>query len=393
MKKYYADFHVHIGRSSCGHGIKMATASNLTFGNIAYESLYRKGINIIGVVDCISPYVLEDIEKLVDTGRLKPLKGGCMEYESGQAILTGAEIETHETRGCSAHSLCFFPTLGQVRSFSHEMAMHMANILTCSSISHLTAQELFNIVDGHGGILIPAHVFTPHKSFYGTCCRSLLEIFDPVSYDRIPAVELGLSSDTAMASRLSELDGKAFLSDSDAHSLARMGREYNVLELENPDFSEILKALHGKEGRRISANYGLNPMLGKYHRTYCLKCDKVLKGDPPVYKCPVSEKHQVVVGVRDRLEYLADREQSSTKLRPPYHYQVPLSFIPKVGPKTINRLIERFGSEMFVLHEASLEALADEVGVNMACSIILAREGRLGLQAGGGGVYGRVGKE
>lgn len=266
----------------------------------------------------------------------------------------------------------------------------MANILTCSSISHLTAQELFNIVDAHVGILIPAHVFTPHKSFYGKCCRSLLEIFDPVFFDRIPAIELGLSSDTAMASRLSELDGKTFLSDSDAHSLGKIGREYNVLELEYPDFSEVLSALLGRGGRRVSANYGLNPLLGKYHRTYCLVCDRVLKGDPPVYKCPVSEKHQVVVGVRDRLEYLADRERPCTDLRPAYHYQVPLSFIPKIGPRTINRLIERFGSEMSVLHEASPEELADEVGESTARSIMLAREGRLGLQAGGGGLYGKV---
>lgn len=390
MKKYYADFHVHIGRSSCGHGIKMATASNLTFGNIAHESLYRKGINIIGVVDCISPYVLGDIDRLVESGELKPLNGGGMEYRGAQTMLPGAEIETHEEQGCSAHSLCFFPALEQVRAFSKEMSRHMANILTCSSISHLTAQELFTIVDGFGGILIPAHVFTPHKSFYGTCCKSLHEIFDMASYDRIPAVELGLSSDTAMASRLSELDGKTFLSDSDAHSLARIGREYNEIELESPDFSEVLKALREEGKSRVSANYGLNPLLGKYHRSYCLVCDKVLKGDPPVYKCPVSEKHHVVVGVRDRLEYIADRKQPCTEHRPSYHYQVPLSFIPKVGPVTINRLIERFGSEMFVLHEASLEELSQEVGGSTARNIILAREGRLGLQAGGGGVYGRV---
>lgn len=392
LNKYYADFHVHIGRSTCGHCIKMATASNLTFGNIAHESLYRKGINIIGVVDCISPYVLEDIDRLVESGELKPLKGGGMEYRGNLTMLPGAEIETHEIRGCSAHSMCFFPTLKQVKAFSRDMARHMANILTCSSISHLTAQELFNIVDGHGGVLIPAHVFTPHKSFYGTCCRSLLEIFDPASYDKIPAIELGLSSDTAMASRLSELDRKAFLSDSDAHSLARIGREYNALKLESPDFSEVYMALLGKECRCILANYGLNPLLGKYHRTYCLVCEKVLKDDPPVYKCPVSAKHRVVVGVRDRLEYIADREHPCKDMRPVYHYQVPLSFIPKVGPKIINKLIERFGNEMSVLHEASLEDLAEEVGVSTACNIILAREGRLGLQAGGGGVYGSVDK-
>ena len=64
MNKYFVDLHVHIGRSSGGKEIKKATANNLTFENIAYES-YRKGIDVIGVVDCISPYILEDINGLV----------------------------------------------------------------------------------------------------------------------------------------------------------------------------------------------------------------------------------------------------------------------------------------------------------------------------------------
>jgi len=90
-----------------------------------------------------------------------------------------------------------------------------------------------------------------------------------------------------MASQLGELDEKAFLSNSDAHSLSKMGREYNIFEMEEANYEEILKAFKGIDGRKIKANFGLDPKLGKYHRTYCLVCDSVIKEDPPVLKCPV----------------------------------------------------------------------------------------------------------
>jgi len=390
VNKYYVDLHVHIGRSSGGQEVKKATAYNLTFENIAYESYYRKGINVIGVVDCISPYVLEDIDRLMEKGELAEKNGGGMEYRRGQTLLLGAEIETHESEGCSSHSLCFFPTLKQVKEFSNEMSKHMRNIKACSTMSRLRGQELFNIVDYYGGIYIPAHAFTPHKSFYGNCCDSLHAVFDDKSFEKIPAIELGLSADSMMASQLSELDGKAFISNSDAHSLIKMGREYNIFEMEEASFDEVLKALKGSEGRKIAANYGLNPMLGKYHRTYCLVCDAVIEGEPPVLKCPLSDSHGVVIGVKDRLEMIKDRDEPEMKGRPPYHYQIPLEFIPKVGPKTIDRLIDRFGSEMRILHDVSFEELKEVVKEDIARNIILAREDRLDIEAGGGGVYGRI---
>lgn len=390
MKQYYVDLHVHIGRSSKGVEVKKATARNLTFENIAYESK-RKGIEVIGAVDCISPYILEDIDLLLQKGELVEKKDGGMEYRESQTLILGAEIETHEKHGGSAHSLCFFPTLEQVKKFSKEMSRHIKDIRISSLMSRLTGQELFNIVDGYGGVYIPAHVFTPHKSFYGSCCDSLLEIFNQDSLDKIFSVELGLSADSMMASQLSELDNKSFLSNSDAHSLSKIGREYNVFEMEQPTFKEVLKALRGVEGRRVYANYGLNPKLGKYHRTYCLVCDKVVDKEPPSIKCPVSDKHSVVVGVKDRLEIIKDRKEPCMDKRAQYKYQIPLEFLPGVGPKTIDRLVERFGSEMKVLHEVGYDELASVLKEDIVKNIVLAREGRLEIEVGGGGIYGKVG--
>lgn len=390
MNKYFVDLHVHIGRSSGGREIKKATANNLTFENIAYESYYRKGIDVIGVVDCISPYVIADIEELMSKGELTEKQGGGMDYRGVQTLLLGAELETHEEWGCSSHSLCFFSGLRQIKEFAEEMTGYIKNIKACSFMTRLNGQSLFNIVDAHGGVYIPAHAFTPHKSFYGNCCESLHQIFDDRSFEKIPTVELGLSADAMMASQLSELDDKTFISNSDAHSLGKMGREYNIFEMEEPTYAEVLLALKNQAGRRIVANYGLNPKLGKYHRTYCPVCDRILEGIPPVLQCPASEKHPVVVGVLDRLEVIKDKAGPDMKGRAPYNYQIPLEFLPKVGPKTIDRLIESFGNEMNILHKATFDQLAAVVKEDIANNIILAREGKLGIEVGGGGTYGKI---
>ena len=136
--------------------------------------------------------------------------GGGLAFGDKLTLIPGAEIETHEFKGCSAHSMCFFPTYEKISAFSREMSRHVKDLRSCAVMSRLSASELLKITVGCGGVFIPAHVFTPFKSFYGRCCDSLHEIFDKSDFDRIPAVELGLSSDTAMASCIGELDGKTY---------------------------------------------------------------------------------------------------------------------------------------------------------------------------------------
>ncbi len=398
MREYYVDLHVHVGRSSDGRFVKGGTARNLTFANIAHEARYRKGINIIGMADCVSPWIIRDIEELLRQGQLEELPEGGMSYRDDLVILLGSEIETREESGCRAHSLVFFPRLPQLKEFSFIMDRHMTNLPENSMVSQLSGQQLFDIVDSLGGFLMPAHVFTPYKGFYGSCTHSLNTIFDDRAFSRIPAIELGLSADTQMAGLLSELDTKAFTSNSDAHSLIKMGREYNIMRLAALNFEEVIKALKGEDGRGIVANYGLDPKLGKYHRTFCLKCKGIVQEPPPVLKCPNNPKHRVVVGVRDRLETIGDRAQGRERIkggfhqeiRPPYHYQVPLNFLPGVGPKTIDRLINEFGSEMNILHKVKGEELSRVVSRSIADMIKKGREGKLKIMHGGGGIYGRV---
>ncbi len=394
MYDIYADLHVHIGRSENNKPIKITAARSLNFANIAKECAERKGINLVGIIDCASPYVIEDIEKFLRTKEAYEIPDGGIIYKDKVCIILGSEIETSEIndegKTGSAHNLCYFPKLSDIKAFSNEMSHHIKNITLSSQRADISAYELIDIVEKYNGILIPAHCFTPHKSFYGNCTDSLRKIFKE-KYGRVPAIELGLSSDTFLADKISELETKTFLTNSDAHSLPRIAREYNKMQLEGISFKEFLMAIKNEDGRKIVANYGLDPKLGKYHRTYCEVCNKRIPGDAPVTKCDTCDSRNITMGVYDRIEIIKDRKDTkSPKFRPEYIYQYPLTFIPGVGGKTIDKLLEHFGTEMTILHKLSNDDIEAVVGKKVAQNIISARDGKMHIVEGGGGVYGKV---
>ena len=394
MYEIFADLHVHIGRSENNKPIKITAAKSLNFANIAKECVERKGIQVVGIIDCASPYVIEDIEKFLQNGEAYEIEDGGIIYKDKVCIILGSEIETSEIndegKTGSAHNLCYFPTLKDIKEFSKDMSKHIKNITLSSQRADISAYELIDIVESHNGILVPAHVFTPHKSFYGNCTSRLEKIFKE-KYKKIPAIELGLSSDTFLADQISELEDKTFLTNSDAHSLPKIATEYNKIAVEDISFKEILKALKREDGRKVICNYGLDPKLGKYHRTYCEICNKNIPGDAPVTKCDTCDSRNITMGVFDRIEIIKDKKtKKSPKHRPPYIYQVPLTFIPGVGSKTIDKLINYFNTEMNILHFLSEDDIEAIVGQKIADNIILAREGKMQIQAGGGGVYGKV---
>src|SRR5699024_7761723 len=112
--------------------------------------------------------------------------------------------------------------------------------------------------------------------------QSPTEVFDP---DLIDGIELGLSSDTLMADQISELHAYTYLSNSDAHSLGKIAREYQEIAMKEPSFEEFYLALHQVNGRKITRNFGMNPQLGKYHTTVCDHCLEKLS--PGRERCPV----------------------------------------------------------------------------------------------------------
>ncbi len=394
MYEIFADLHVHIGRSETGKPIKITAAKSLNFANIAKECAERKGIQVVGIIDCASPYVIEDIEKFLQTGEAYELEEGGIIYQDKVCILLGSEVETSEEgrngKKGAAHNICFFPHLSDIKQFSQEMSHHIKNITLSTQRSDLSGYELIDIVEKYQGILIPAHIFTPFKSYYGNCTDRIRSIFKE-KYDKICAVELGLSSDTYLADTISELENKTFLTNSDAHSLPKIAREYNKMLVEKISFTEIVKALKGQEGRKVLANYGLDPKLGKYHRTYCDDCEQSIETKEPVLSCPHCGGKNVTFGVFDRIELIKDKEQTkSPDIRPPYIYQIPLGFIPGVGGKTVEKLLAHFETEMNILHRLSKDDLEAVVGEKIASHIEKARTGNCVVHAGGGGNYGKI---
>ena len=397
MEEVFADLHVHIGWSVSGKRIKITAARSLNFANIARECADRKGISIVGIIDCASPYVIEDIENFLKTGEAYEIKDGGIIYKDKVCILLGSEVETSEVsrngKCGAAHNVCFFPHLEDIKAFSREMSTHIKNITLSTQRSNVSGYELIDIVEKYNGILIPAHCFTPFKSYYGNCVDRMKDIFKE-KFDKIFAIELGLSADTMLADTISELEDKTFVTNSDAHSLPKIAREYNKMLVKDISFKEVVKALKGEDGRKVLCNYGLDPRLGKYHRTFCDECNQVIETKEPVSLCPICGSQKVSFGVFDRIELIKDKKESKSPAnRPPYIYQVPLTFIPGLGAKTIDKLLDKFGTEMTILHKLSQDDLEAVVGEKVAKEIILAREGKMKLQAGGGGTYGRVAKE
>lgn len=394
MKEIFVDLHVHIGRSENGKPIKITAARSLNFANIAKECADRKGIQVVGIIDCASPYVIEDIENFLKTGEAYEIEDGGIIYKDKVCIILGSEIETSEIndegKTGSAHNLCYFPKLKDIKAFSEEMKTHIKNMTLSSQRANISAYDLIDIAKKYNGILVPAHVFTPHKSFYGNCTSRMKRIFKE-KYDDICAVELGLSSDTFLADKISELETKTFLTNSDAHSLPKIAREYNKILVEDISYKEILKALKNEGGRKVLCNYGLDPKLGKYHRTFCENCGKPIEGKAPVFTCNECEGSNITMGVFDRIEVIKDKKDTiSPKNRPPYIYQIPLTFIPGLGKKTIDKLLDNFETEMNILHKLSFDDIEGVVGSKTAKAIVDAKDGNVSIQAGGGGVYGKV---
>ena len=394
MYEVFADLHVHIGRSENNKPIKITAARSLNFANIAKECRERKGIDIVGIIDCASPYVIEDIENFLKTGDDYEVKDGGIIYKDKVCIILGSEIETSEeglNGHCgSAHNICFFPHLDDIKGFSNEMSTHIKNITLSSQRADISAYYLIDIVEKYNGILIPAHCFTPHKSFYGNCTDRLEKIFKE-KYNKIPAIELGLSSDTFLADKISELEQKTFVTNSDAHSLPKIAREYNKILVEDISFKELVKALKNEDGRKILANYGMDPKLGKYHRTYCETCGKNIDGEAPVTLCDTCDSKNITMGVYDRIEMIKDKKDTkSPKHRPEYVYQIPLTFIPGIGKKSIDKLLDIFGTEMNIIHNLSKDDIEAVVGEKIADNIIAARDGKMKIQEGGGGIYGQI---
>jgi uncharacterized protein (TIGR00375 family) len=252
-------------------------------------------------------------------------------------------------------------------------------------------------------MIVPAHAWTPWFSLFGSNSGfdSLAECFgDQLAH--IAAVETGLSSDPPMNWRLSQLDRVMLVSNSDAHSPAKLGREANVFEAE-PDYFELMRILREKDTSKFLYTVEFFPEEGKYHYDGHRNCNTRLTpkeskalGD----RCPVC-KRPLTVGVMHRVEDLADRDEGYVPARAvPYRNLIPLEEIIAEGmgaqPGTGGvreeyfKLCARLGGEFAILLDLPLDELAKHTTAKIVDGVRRVREGRVEITPGYDGTYGEL---
>ena len=383
---YLMDLHIHVGINEEGKWVKIPSSKNLTLKNILETAKNRKGLDIIGIIDALSPYVQQDIKKLIVSGDLRGLAGGGYSYHDELIVLLGGEVETREENGGLAHTLLFLSTLKEIEELTRILSVHIKNINISSQNLHMNLQTLYNIAVQYNAKIIPAHIFTPFKSIYGNCTDKISALFSG-KLPKFSAVELGLSADAYIADQLEELAKFSYISSSDAHSLQNIAREFSELNIEGePDFNNIFAAIEGKRGS-VTTLYGLNPALGKYYTTRCSLCGEQM---PFELKNCTACGGRVVRGVKERIDEIADYKESVVTRKLNYIYHIPLANIPGIGNKSIEKIHVAKSTELRIAYDASEEELRDLLGARVAESILQVRQQKFSLKSGGAGQYGRV---
>lgn len=301
------------------------------------------------------------------------------------------------------HSVIIVPGFSEAKRLSTALAKIGNLNADGRPILGLDAKELLRIVleNSPGGMLIPAHAWTPHFSVFGaeSGFDSLEECFEELT-PHIHAIETGLSSDPLMNWRLSALDGIALVSNSDAHSPSKIGREATVFDTE-VSYASLIKALTTREG--LQGTIEFFPEEGKYHHDGHRMCGVSFspwETRQHNFLCPVCGK-RVTVGVMHRVDDLADRTEGyMPPAAPSYRSIIPLpeilSEVLQVGvnSKAVERayftLLEALGNEFSLLLDAPLEAIAAAGSPEIAAGIARMRSGEVNIVPGFDGEFGKI---
>jgi uncharacterized protein (TIGR00375 family) len=403
---FIADLHIH-SRFSIATSRDLDLASLWRWGQL-------KGISVVGTGDCTHPAWLAELEReLVQTEsglfRLRHAPAQQLVPPSCRAevlFMPTAEISCIYRKGGrtrKVHCLVLLPDL----QAAHRLNRQLSRIGNLGSdgrpILKLDAKELLQMVlqAAPDGLLIPAHAWTPHFSVFGSGSGfdSLAECFEELT-PHVRAIETGLSSDPAMNWRISALDGITLVSNSDAHSGAKLGREATVFRTE-PSYRGIQRGI--AEGNGVASTIEFFPEQGKYHADGHRCCGVRLTPEETIrngYRCPACGA-KVTVGVLHRLERLADRpEGARPENAPPFQSLIPLLDLIggalKVGTGTKKaqglyfQMLERIGNEFHILREAPVELVEEVSGAALARGIGKMRLGEVEIDPGYDGKFGTV---
>ena len=403
---YIADLHIHSRYSRATS--KDCTPEHLDLG------ARRKGIHLVGTGDFTHPAWREELrEKLVPAeDGLYVLKEEyqiqdetCTDRIIPRFVITGEISSIYKKNGRvrKVHSLILLPGLEEAEVISRKLEA-IGNIHSDGRpILGLDCRDLLEIVLElcPEAIFVPAHIWTPHFSLFGAFSGfdTVEECFEDLS-PYIHAMETGLSSDPPMNWRVSALDSYHLISNSDAHSPAKLGREANLLDIEL-SYQGLYDAI--QKGQGLSGTIEFFPEEGKYHFDGHRKCNLCLSPlDTEKYQgiCPVC-KRKITIGVSHRVEQLADRAEGYVRADArPFESLVPLPEVigASVGhsaasarvQKEYQNMLRRLGPEFDILRTMPLEEIRSVSGYLISEGIGRLREGKVERIPGFDGEYGTI---
>ena len=406
LMKMIADLHIHSRFS-------MATSKEGTPENLDFWAR-KKGISLIGTGDFTHPVWREELkERLVTEGNgLYHLRDEYVKEESrkfpgeGTRFVVSGEISSiYKKNGKTrkVHNVILLPSLEAADAMAQRLEkignIHSDGRPILGLDSHDLLEMMLDVCPE--GILIPAHIWTPHFSVLGAKSGfdSVEECFEELA-PYIHALETGLSSDPAMNWRISKLDRYQLVSNSDAHSPSKLGREANLLDIDC-SYEGLYRAIQTGEG--LEGTVEFFPEEGKYHFDGHRKCGVSLS---PVEAerlggiCPVCGK-KLTMGVDHRVEQLADRAEGFVKKDgKKYESLVPLpevisacmgySTASKKVQGCFEQLIQTLGTEFDILRNVPSEDIKSCAGERIAEGIENVRTGNVKRIPGYDGEYGKI---
>lgn len=391
---FIADFHIHSKYSR-------ATSRNMDLEHLA-QSAREKGISLMGTGDFTHPVWFQELRK-----KMQPVEDGIYTYRGLKFILTAEVCNIFPSHNAikKIHNVIFLPGLDAVERLSFKLAAYGSLGADGRPILHLPADDLIGMVKdvAPNGFVVPAHIWTPHFSLFGSNSGfNRIEDCFPKRLSEVFALETGLSSDPAMNWRLSALDAYSLISNSDAHSPAKIGREVNVFS-ESLNYREILDVLKTKDKKRFLYTVEYFPEEGKYHYDGHRFCKVSLPPEKSIANknlCP-SCGRKVTVGVLHRVCELADRPEGIVPENSvPFYRMVPLNQIiafvlkkPVDGPvvkEKYQQMVRDLVSEFEILLSLSESDIEKKAGPEIAAAIISMRSGRVKVNPGYDGEFGKV---
>jgi len=409
--KFIADLHVHSKYSR-------ATAKNLDLENLYLWAQY-KGIQIVGTGDFVHPQWLQELQEKLEPAEpglfrlkdqyAKPMDAQIPQSCCGQVrFMLTVEISNiykrHE-KVRKVHNLIFSPSFKTAQKIQAKLG-EIGNISSDGRpILGLDSYDLLKIaLDADAkSLFVPAHIWTPWFSALGSMggFDSMQDAFgDLTKY--VHAVETGLSSDPPMNWRLKELDDFILISNSDAHSPAKLGREANVFDTEF-SYEGIYKALSDKADKGLASTLEFFPEEGKYHYDGHRNCGvrwhpkETLKNAGICSGCG----KPVTVGVMSRVETLGDREDGiKSKRWRPFKSIVPLPEMiaeargvgsaSKAVQEAYMSILNKLGNEFYILLDCPIVRIKEAAGDVLAVAVSRMRQGKLAIAAGYDGEFGTI---